>query len=97
MRERVASALSRFSSPICSVYSTATLWSIGPSALVHGSKMSVLTRALAFQVRGESKFFMSLLPRWLYEAIVRGRSPSARRYLPAQGVEVAASVEVKLW
>jgi len=23
---------------------------------------------------------MSLLPRWLYEAIVRGRRPSARRY-----------------
>jgi len=31
-------------------------------------------------VRGESRFFMSLLPRWLYEAMVRGCRPSARKY-----------------
>ena len=36
--------------------------------------------AFADHVRGESRFFMSLLPRWLYEAMVRGCRPSARRY-----------------
>ena len=48
----VYSTVSRFSSPICSVYSTATLWSIGPLSSTHGPKMSVFTRSLAFHVFG---------------------------------------------
>ena len=40
-------------------------WSISAPSSAHGANISVFTRAFAFHVDGESRFFMSLLPRWL--------------------------------
>ena len=74
----VFSTVSRL--PHRGVYSTATLWSICalPSVGCHAPKMSVLTRSLAVHVRGEQ--VAHVVAEVVVVAIVRGLSPSARRY-----------------
>ena len=60
-----------------------TWWSMTPAvsfgspaaSLFHAPKMSVLTLALEAQVRGESRFFMSLLPVRVQKTLVATGCP----------------------